>query len=302
VPESRCGAHRGGYALLAVLWLSLGVGALGAGLWSAATRAAATSRNRVAITRAEWMAAGCLARALASIESAAPSRALESTPPWGRVDQLLRESRATSGFTTSCDLVARPVGDRLDINRADVRILRRYFWNVGVTEADADSLANLIATFLNPGPERSHTGRGPDRLLTELGELGQVVGPEVVELLGGAFATEPGPVSINHAPEVVLRILPGMIPEAVDRILQERRRGDMILDFAGFAASLSDSGRQGVLDSLPVLAAETTLVPIGWVILSRANSGWPPVSVAVETRIELLEQVPVIRRRRSWIQ
>ena len=58
--RGRYQARRGGFALIAVLWVTVMVAALGASVSLAARRSVRTARNRRGYTRALWMAGCCL--------------------------------------------------------------------------------------------------------------------------------------------------------------------------------------------------------------------------------------------------
>jgi type II secretory pathway component PulK len=63
-----------GYALLAVLWITVGVGALTFMISTAARDAIGTSRNRIALAQASWSAAACLAETRAVLADALSDR------------------------------------------------------------------------------------------------------------------------------------------------------------------------------------------------------------------------------------
>lgn len=287
---ARCRAP-GGYALVAVLWLCLGIGALGSTLWAVAGHAVASSRNRIALGQAEWLAEGCVARVRAAVAVAMTPGAMlpgsTRSSPWSAVDKILSGSAPVPASLAGCEVIARASGDRLDVNQADEPTLVRLFRLLDMPADHADSLAAAIV--------------GGGAPITAIGALPGARSDEEMLALEAVLGTEPGPISINHAPKAVLGVMPGATAEVVDRILDARRRNTPILSFSELADGLSPSGRQLLLDSLPALAAATTLLPVAWVITVRSTAGSPPVGVVVEVRLQLLESLPVVARRRSWI-
>lgn len=72
---------RKGFALLAVLWVTLALSGLALAGVAGARTAGAITRNRLALTRGRWAAEGCLAVALARLDSMARSGLLIALDP-----------------------------------------------------------------------------------------------------------------------------------------------------------------------------------------------------------------------------
>ncbi|HEU4557049.1 MAG TPA: hypothetical protein VFS20_04340 [Longimicrobium sp.] len=302
---------RDGFALLAALWILVGVSALVLAVALAGRDASHAARNRVALARARWRAADCLERARAVLAAtAAPSASRAAgTPGWSQADRAIHASPLVPD---GCDLRVRAAGTRVDVNAADVATLSRLFRAAGVPAFRADSLADALADWRDDddlprplGAERPWYGaretflprNGP---LADVRELARVRGLGSVPGLDTLAGVEPGRVAINHAPPAVLASLPGVGAEAVARLLEMRARGEAVADLAAFTGSLSPGARQELERAYAELAPRVALAPDAWIVTSRAAEGQPEVAAVVEvTLVNAGTRVAVIKRK-TW--
>ncbi len=272
-----------GYALLAVLWISVGIGGLAVLISEAASGAIASSRNRIALAAAGWLAAGCVARARVAVADALQHEIIEHADlmlkSWDRVDQLLRAEPLPAG----CTLAARPVGARLDLNASDGSTLGRLFRNIGMKPPRADSAASAVAAH---------------KPYVDLRQLHLLPGLESVGVLDSVLDVEPGPIALNQAPASVLALLPGFTDETVQRVLEARARGEPIASFQALSELLSPDD-PGASARLPAAAV---FQPVAWVITARAMAGRPAVTSVVEVRLGRAGSGTSIGPQKSWVE
>jgi general secretion pathway protein K len=308
---------RGGYALLAVLWISAAAAGISLTATAAARQAIATSRNRIALTEAEWLAEGCMARVqskvLQEFEREANWSRGSVARAWLNLDSLLM---LTSGTPDGgCTVSVQADGSRIDVNRADEQMLTRVFRHLGMQDTQADSLAQAICDWRDAdtvpralGAEREwYAARRMklpfNRPFADMRELANVKG-----VLPGAFALDEylgvnhGAVSINHAPGAVLAALPGFSDEAVIRALELQQRGRVIRTFSDIADGLIPRLRDSLNAAIPQLANLVAIEPQAWAVVARARSGNPVMSVSVEVRIERVRRTIRVARHRVWVQ
>jgi len=305
---------RDGFALLAALWILVGVSALVLTVALAGREAAHASRNRVALARARWRAAGCLerARAVAADAIASPEARTSAVPPagWGGVDRAIADSPLLEG----CGVRVRAAGARVDVNTADVETLSRLLNAAGVPAFAADSMADALADWRDDddlvrplGAERPWYGARQAFLprnapLADVRELRRVRGWGAVAGLDTLVAVDSARVPLNQAPPAVLASLPGMGREAVGRVMELRARGERVVDLAAFSGVLSPGARQAFEQAYASLAPRVALEPDAWIVASRAEDGQPAVAAVVEmTLVRAGTRVAVVRRR-TWTE
>lgn len=206
--------NRRGVALLAVLWLlavlSAGTGAVLA--W--ARLGAATSRNRILLTRADWAREACGEILLARYA------ARGAVLPVGSVDL---------GRGSWCRALVEDAAARLDLNRTPPDVLRSLLANDTLADAlldwrDLDDIPRPLGAEADwyRTQSRRLPRNGP---LADVEELSLVRGfdrPLVNRLAPLLTVRGSGRVDLNAAPAEVLAALPGMGPEAVATILSRR--------------------------------------------------------------------------------
>jgi hypothetical protein len=110
----------------------------------------------------------------------------------------------------------------------------------------------------------------------------------------------PGTVNANAAAPQVLAALPGLGPEAVERIVSRRAGGRPLTSLDALAAALSPAGRAALLAEYAALAR---LLVFGSAQLAIAATGWVAMdSTAPRATIEVVvvplpSRLAVIRRR-----
>src|SRR6185437_14403744 len=123
---------RRGFVLIAVLWVMIGVSALGVGISLIARRAVAEARNRIALRAATWRAQDCVSRAQAVIAAALDHKG--SSPGDSTSWELLGHSLAASSLIHSndCSVELHAAGRLLNVNTADSAVLARLMFALGI--------------------------------------------------------------------------------------------------------------------------------------------------------------------------
>ena len=266
--------QEGGYALLAVLWMTVGITAIAFLITTTARSTIATSRNRVALTVAAWSAEACAAYARAALLDTHSIDAFHQLD----VGQILRASHPPADL--DCELTVRPVGSRLNVNDADSATLALLFRHAGMTNGHADSTATTIARH------KPYDNRLALRLLADLADAA---------LLDSLLDVEPGPISVNYAPGPVLALLPGFTDRTIHEVLDARERGAPIATFHELALLLSADAP----DAAARLPAVCVFQPAAWILTVRAHAGRPAVTSVLELRVA---QDGRITRWRSWVE
>jgi general secretion pathway protein K len=310
---------RRGFALLIVLWVLAGIATIAATAMLVARDGIAMSRNRLAASRAEWLAEGWTERARASIDaalSADSSRDGDATA-WSRLDAVL--ASALSSATAACALSMVPVGARLPLNAATGHRLRRFFAASGVTPSRVDSLSDALLDWRDAddderafGAERATyiaAGRPPPRNapLIDLRELRQVWGfdrlpPQVDTIVASHVELEDGRTDLSHASVPVLLSLPGITRETAEHVIALQRDGALPHDLLALAEQLSRESRDSLTAHYTELVSLTGMSPDAWIVSARCHSGEPPVTAVVELRLARSGRRAAIVRRRGWLE
>lgn len=303
-------SSRGGFALLAVLWILVGISALGLAANLAAREGVASARNRADLDRAAWRAEGCLERARAAIHDVLQAHRFEGrgATVWGRMDREIARSLLLRD--SGCDLEMRAAGAALDVNAADDETLRRLLLVLGRSPAQADSLVDALADWRDEddaprpfGAERPAyraAGMRPPRngLLADPRELRLVRGwgdlPGIDTLLG----TEPGRVPVSHAPSAVLASIPGLGPEGAARAAEMRMRDEQITDLDALFGQPGEMGTRRLAEASGAVGLE----PEAWIVTARGAEGTPPAVSVVEVRLVRAGDRAAIVRRRTWTE
>jgi type II secretory pathway component PulK len=298
--------RRRGFALLLVLWMLVGVAAIGLGLVSTGRSTVASSTNRVLLARGAWRAEGCLARARAVIDDTLRSSIDVADAAWRSVDSVIALSQLVAG----CDLEAHPAGVALDVNEATAEQLTLVLQSMGVRAEHADSIADAILDWEDPddtprlaGAESawySEHGEPPPRNgpIAARNELSLVRGVRSVSGIDSLFDVEPGRIVISRAPLAVLAALPGFGPEAVARASALGAVAPR--DLLEFSTLLSPAARAELLAQFQTLQKLVTFSPDAWIITSYASAGSPAVMSTIEVRLVRSGPRAAVVRRRSW--
>ncbi len=302
-----------GYALLATLWICVGIGALTWLISVSAHEAMGASRNRMALTSGLWRAQACLAwerEALRDALSQEVAAGMDSTGSlWNYVDRLLAERPVP---VADCSVAARAVGSRLNINAADEATLALVLQLAGWPGARADSAAAAFADWIDAddqprtkGAERDwydqHARIAPSNSpLVDMRELRRVRGFESDSTgrLDSILDVEPGAIALNQAPREVLELLPGFDDRTIRELLDARARGRPITAFIQLRPWL-DPAMPDAAAKLPGLAL---LSPQAWIVTARTRTGVPPVTTVLELRLARGDRTTVVMRRRAWVE
>jgi len=264
---------RRGFALIAVLW-TITVLATVVGLAMASTRLGhQTTANRILLARGRWAAEACLAIAQAR---------------WAQ-GKLADTATFDLGRETRCGWRLEDPTAGINVNTADRELMERLLSPVSGQPSAVDSFVRALFDARRRTPvfdvSQLKTFPGHDSSWTQF------------------FTVDgPGTVNVAAAPGPVLAALPGMTPEAVERLLARRALGRPIASLDGLVAELSGPAQAALLACYPDLARLMTftspqlrLTGLGWVGSSRTGDG-------LRSTIELLvvplpERLAVIRRR-----
>jgi DNA uptake protein ComE-like DNA-binding protein len=269
--------------------MTVGIGALTFLTSAAAREAIATSRNRVALTQASWTAQACVADLRAvlsdSLLAQAPTVGGSALGVWNRADRIVG---ARSGEASPCELTLRAVGSRVDVNTANPQTLARLLHGIGLSQGKADSATTALTA------QRPFVNARQIRLVRGL--------DHAPARLDSVLDVEPGAIALNQAPPEVLALLPGVTPEAIDAILEVRRRGASINTFHELSEMLSPSARAAFDGAFPQLVSVVLLAPTAWIVTARSSTGVPAVTAVVEVRLARGGSGTAVVRRRSWVE
>jgi general secretion pathway protein K len=277
---------RRGVALLAALWLVVAIAtvALQFSLEARERRTVGILTSERGIQRAA--ALGALALTEARLERAlrvAPTgssvQRLRSSDPWMDVDSVYSGSVLVDSMPV--DVVARDLGEKLNIDQANETELQTFFSFLLGDYSKATQLAQAIMDWRDAdsiprpsGAERdAYIKAGMLALPTntpfrDVDELQHVMGmtAETYAAVAPYLTTRgTGAININSAPVPVLRALPGMTDATLNRILQLRSQGRRIENMADVFPSMRRGGRRlvGQLSTQAAIdqfAARATLV------------------------------------------
>ena len=295
---------RRGVALLAALWLVVAIAtvALQFSIEARERRTVGILASERGIQRAA--ALGALAFTRARLEQAlrvAPTgtnvQRLRSSDPWMDADSLY--SGPVLVDSMQVDVVARDLGERLNINRANETQLQTFFSFLLVDYSKATQLAQTIMDWRDvdsmprpSGAERdAYIKAGMLALPTntpfrEIEELQHVMGVTAdIYATVAPYLTTHGTaaVNLNTAPVAVLRALPGMTDATLNRILQLRSQGQKISNIADVFPAMRVGGRRlpGQVASPAALAqlnaqVSTNTQEVELTIIARVGPQAPP--------------------------
>ncbi|RJP23803.1 MAG: hypothetical protein C4529_03415 [Deltaproteobacteria bacterium] len=217
-----------GFAQLLVLWALALLGMLALGFSFAMRTEALAARNGIDGTRAYFQARTGVDRALMLI----------ATVP---ADNLVREEIAEEDTDASYVVQVESEGGKVDLNFVPEGLLLEILKKGGLPDDDAERLRDAILDWRDEDdvarPRGAETGDYAnlaepvlprDGRFRSVEELRYVMGvsPEFYRRFLSRVFTVNGNsprVDFRHAPEIVLRSLPGVSPGALDRILAGRK-------------------------------------------------------------------------------
>jgi general secretion pathway protein K len=302
--------RRRGYALLAALWLVVGLSTMALTGLLAARGAATGARNRIALIRGKWRAEDCLERARAVVDDALAGGTAMPRPVGGSWDALDRVVATSPAITdAACDVTLVPTGIAVDVNAADGEELLAVLHADDIDGEHADSMVDALLDWRDAddiprplGAERDWyhvAGRFPPRNgpLASVRELRRVRGfdhgtlPDTI--LDALFTVEPGRILWSRAPLAVLASVPGVGNEALARLAERRLHGTAVTSATELVSALSPSAR-ALFDSRYADIQElTTDRPDAWVLTARGNG------TTIEVRLVLAGTRAAIVRRRT---
>ncbi len=257
--------NRGGFALLAVLWVLTALTALtGAGLL-VARLGSETTRNRILLARAEWGREACGEILLARFAVDPSTRGLDP------IDL---------GRGTWCRASLEDPAGRLNLNTAERDALAQLFHAAGVPEALAESVV-----------VRRARGRLYD--LTQVPGLDSTIAAHLTPFV---TVRGTGVVNVNAAPPEVLRTLPGLTEEGVF-LLTSRRILRPIHNADELAGLLSRSSRAVLLGSYAEFVRAAVFDPPQLIATVEGGvRGTPIVARATLTTVPVPGRLAVIHR------
>jgi hypothetical protein len=301
----QAGSKRG-FALLAVLWVLVGVAALGILLQVTARDAQGTAMNRIGRARARWEAEGCLARASATLAEATDGAPIPDSL-WQRLDTIVLGSPLVGG----CRLSVVPVGLTLDVNTASEQQLQTIAIADGMSVRASDSLAAAIMDWLDAddearvaGAERAwYNGVGavppPNEPIGSIAGLHGVRGLDLLRDAGSLLGTEPGRILLTRAPLPVLATLPGFGGAVLASVAERRAYGGTI-SLPLILTSVRGDARRSLADALPALSSLVTEIPDAWLVLAAAGDSAVQPTVTIEHRVVRSGSRLAVLRRRVW--
>lgn len=305
------GRSRRGFALLAILWVLVGLALLGAGDARVARSALAVERNRTNETVARWQAIGCAEVVHEVIDAALADSAADAAASWDTLDVALRSMPARFGGI-ECAIAAEASGDRLNVNTADADELRATLINADVGPERADSITDALLDWRDGdtipralGAEarwyRAHQRPEPsNQPFADVRELAYVRGLEHDDSVRSLLGVDPGRIVIDRAPLALIAALPGMSAEAVGRIADMRLRHERVNDLTVLGASLSEDARRQLATSYARLTTRITSEPDFWTVRVTSVAGAPPVAATEEIRFVRAARRAGVVRVREW--
>lgn len=305
---------RGGFALVAALWLLVAISGATLALTLAGHQRRLTAANGLDHARARLAAEAGLEEVRAALED----RLRKATPislgdgghldPWAGADTFFMAPLSLGGAEVR--LTLRDPGNALLLNGAGELELRKLLGSLGLDYGEADRLAQRILDWSDTdglrrprGAERADylaAGRlvlPTDRSFERLSELRHVQG-----MSGDLFEeVEPhltlvgsGRINVQSAPRPVLLTLPGFGDEAVAALLARRRSGRRLGSIYELALELSPSARRALEAEVPRLAMLATLETSAVEVTSVGLAG------SVRVRIHALLVRGPGRTRLAW--
>jgi type II secretory pathway component PulK len=302
---------RRGVALLVVLTAVAAIAVVGTLTNETARHGVAAAGNRIELTRAAWLAEGCVAEALAVMED---WLARAPMTRWSWMDSALASatpsgSESASSRTPGCEVRLRPRGMALDVNRSTSEQIAAMLRAAGAPRPER--LASDITDWRDSDDvSRSHAGSEPEWYLREARvpprnepfasaeEVLLVRGAEHVPGIDSLLGVDETPVVLSRAPAVVLAGLPGMSREAIHAILDARRETPFP-DMATIAARLSNDARQRLQAALPALHQLATGLPSTWLLTVAAPPAANPRATVELVLARDANRIAIVRWR-SW--
>lgn len=295
--RSRTRRPRSGFTMITVLWVMTVASVVGlAGALSGRTTVSA-ARNRVQAERALWAGLGCARQTQAEID-----RLLSSTPTldesaliWRSLDHRVLPRPESQAWP--CEVRFEAAGAKIDVNVATQEMLGTLLRTLGESDTRVAEMTDALLDWRDADEEPLPTGaerpwyegakRPPPRNgpIADIRELALVRGFEDLERFARVFTTEPGRVSLAHAPATVLSAIPGITRETADMIAGLAEEGNPVLDVSSVAGRVSSQSASELMSRYPEIARLTAGSPDAWILEVRARNGEPPTTVVLRWRL-----------------
>lgn len=303
VPRDRPGRPEG-FALAAVLWVLVLVGAL-----SATFLAAARSERRATLrageeVRARWAARAGLARAVAALHASlsSPAGIAPLAPVPGGGDTLLEPAAfRMDGLPVRAVLLDGRA--RLDLNTADGETIERLLAAAGLPPGARRGLAAAILDWRDADRVRRDGGAeapdyvalgasrlpadGPFGSAEDLGAVRGVTPALLRRLLPLVTVSGDGRIDVNSAPVPVLATLPGLGPAAAARLAAVRRRR-LFEDPYEVLAALDPGQRKRLQERLDAFRKRAAFGPRTVELRVEAGRAGTPSFARVRAEVELV--------------
>jgi general secretion pathway protein K len=283
------GRTRRGFALLTVLAVIVALGAIQMQFLVDGSEAVDGTRNRSALTRAQWRAEGLLWRVIALADNGPREHA---RTPAARLNLAVEGVGPVRG----CVVEARALGSTVNPNAAEPALIRSVLRNSGVTAAVADSLADALLDWIDgdeiPRPagaerewyEQNRRMAPRNAPLGATSELLSIRGFSAHPRAAALFGIESVPISLTHAPAAILAALPGFTPEAVARLIEQRSAGADWIDLAALSHAISEPARSQLMASRDDLLR----------LVSPHSNSWDIVATCSDDRVTSTVVIRVI--------
>jgi general secretion pathway protein K len=290
--------NRRGFVLLTVLWTVAVLGVLvGISLRLAGT-GAASSRNRIMLTRAAWAREACI-----EILLAVPGTdRLTALPPY-RPTAVPPDS-TDLGRGTWCRTELEDAGSRLDLNQASPDALRILISSDSLTDAlldwrDTDDLPRPLGAEADwyRSKHRRLPRNGPLAHVTELRHV-RGFDDSVVARLGLLLNTRGTErLNLNVASPQLLATLPGFGPEVLSVVARLRQTGEPIAGLDHLGALLSPQAHEALLARYRELGLLTGTQPTSYTaVVEGGVRGSTVVAKATLMLVPNGTRLAVIRR------
>jgi general secretion pathway protein K len=315
-----------GFALIAVLWALVIVGALAGAYLAESRHVVRTSANRNAELQALHVAVAGVERAQNVLERLhALSRASATqldvvsrsrlTFVWNHLDSTFAEIAVDCLGSACYDVRVRDLRALLNVNRATESQLRDFFGALGAEYRQADIVAQSIADWIDP--DDLHRARGAEDEyylglhspyrprngpVSGLNELRRVRGMDerlfqrAVRYLS---VDGDGRINLNAAPGPVLAALPGADEEIRRVILSARERGVVFSSLFELSARLSPQAQERLEQNYREFARLASFEPRQIEVRSEGRYADTPLRVAIRaTYVRTGDRVTQVKRLR----
>jgi type II secretory pathway component PulK len=281
-------ADRGGFALVAVLWVLVLASALALELHAVVLADQRAAANARAHARAQWAARGGFARAEDALRTHLEARAAAGARP--ATDTLLVPALAYALEGVSVHARVVDARAKVQLNLAAEGELRTVFAAAGLAPERAAAAARAVAAWraehaapAAPADTLAASLLPPPGAFSSLDALRAVVGVgEEERALVSPYLTvaSDGRINVNTAPEPVLRTLPGVGAEAAAAIAA-RRREEPFASVHEVLDAVPRSARGPLQGAMAAFEVRAAFAPAQAEVVAEAAPEGSPVTAAV---------------------